>query len=151
MTTPPPDGSQPPAYSPQPSYSAPPPAGSPYAAAPPPAPQYSAPPPTQPGKTLGIVAFVLSILLPLVGLILGIVALVQSRKAGLKNPWALAAIIVGSVLVMLGIIVGILLLAIFLPAAAQLTQEILQQCQELGSGIHEINGVPVNCTDVLDG
>jgi hypothetical protein len=154
MTTPPPDGgqprpdgSQPPAYSPPPAYSAAPPPA--YSAAPPPSPQYSAPPPSQPGKTLGIVAFVLSILMPFIGLILGIVALVQSKRVGQKNGWAVAAIIVGSVLIVLGIIVTVLIIAVFLPQAAQLTQEILEQCRELGPGIHEINGVPVNCSDIL--
>ena len=69
-----------------------------YPAAPPPTGQYAAPPPAAPGRTLGIVAFILSFFIALVGLILGIVALVQSRKAGQKNGFALAAIIISAVL-----------------------------------------------------
>src|SRR5687768_10101279 len=49
---------------------------------------------TIPGRTMGIVAFILSFFVQLIALILGIVALVQSKKAGHKNGWALAAIII---------------------------------------------------------
>ena len=61
------------------------------AAAGPPGPS-GAPPvqPTDPGKTMGIVA------------------LVQSRKAGYSNRWAVAAIIISSVLMVLTIIVAII-------------------------------------------
>ena len=101
-------GSPPPAPTP-PAYGQPPygqPAQPAYAAAPP-AP-YGAPAagPTIPGKTMGIVAFILSFFIQLVALILGIVALVQSRKAGHKNGWAVAAIIISSVLLVVSIIVG---------------------------------------------
>ncbi|WP_243076800.1 DUF4190 domain-containing protein [Microbacterium sp. SS28] len=151
--TPPPEGAQPPAYTPPPAYGAPA-AGSPYssyAAAPPPAGQYAAPPTTsRPGRTLGIVAFVLSFFAQVIAIVLGIVALVQSRKAGEKNGFAVAAIIISSVLIVVGIILAIVIIAIIIPQAAQLTQEILRQCQELGPGIHEIGGVPVDCSDVLD-
>ena len=143
MTTPPPDGNQPPAYNPPPAqYPS-------YAAAPPPAPQYSAPPPSRPGRTLGIVAFILSFFAQLIALIVGIVALVQSKRAGEKNGWAVAAIIISSVLMVVGIIVGIWVLAVLLPQAAQFTQEILDQCRELGPGVQEINGVSIDCSEIL--
>ncbi|HWT33361.1 MAG TPA: DUF4190 domain-containing protein, partial [Microbacterium sp.] len=87
-----------------------------------------------PGKTLGIVALVLSCIFflgisVLVGLILGIVARVQSSKAGYKNGPALAAIIVGAVLTVVGIIAIIVIVAV---GAAALSQ----MCTELGPGIH---------------
>jgi len=94
---------------------------------------------TNPGKTLGIVAFVLSFFVQLVGLILGIVALVQSRKAGQSNGWAVAAIIISSVLLVVGIIVGIFLFIAFGAAAT----EYARLCAEYGSGVHELNGVTV--------
>lgn len=149
MSTPPADGTQPPAYNPTPGYGAPPPnpgyAAAPppspgYAAAPPPAPQYSAPPPSSPGRTLGIVAFILSFFLQLVALVMGIIALVQSRKAGQKNGWALAAIIISSALIVIGIIVTIVVLAVVIPAA---TAEFLRLCAEYGNGVHEINGTTI--------
>ena len=56
-----------------------------------------------PGKTLGIVALILAILpFQLIGLILGIVANGQSKKAGVKNGPAKAAIIISIILMVLG-------------------------------------------------
>ena len=118
-----------------PSSTPPPPAPAPqqpYAAAPPPA---YAPPAEQtvPGKTLGIVAFVLSFFMQLIALILGIVALVQSRKAGQKNGFALAAIIISAVLMVIGIIVGIILLVAFGAGMAAL-------CDGVPPGVYELEG-----------
>lgn len=54
------------------------------------------PAPVNPGKTTGIVAFVLSLLgLNLVGIIVGFVGLNQSKKAGQKNGFAVAGIVIG--------------------------------------------------------
>lgn len=66
-----------------------------------------------PGKTMGIVAFIMScfvtfFFVQIVGLILGIVAFVKSKKAGYRNQWAVAAIITSTVLMVLTIIVAIL-------------------------------------------
>jgi hypothetical protein len=132
-----------------------PPPPSAYNAAPPPAydaaPTYSAAPPAPygvpanapvPGKTLGIVAFILSFFVQLIALILGIVALVQSKKAGYKNGWAVAAIIISSVLLVVGIIVGIALIGVAVAGAA----EYARLCAEYGSGVHEINGVNIELT-----
>lgn len=125
----------PPAYQQQPY------PGASYAAAPPPA--YGAPATaTVPGRTMGIVAFILSFFVQLVALILGIIALVQSRKAGEKNGWAVAAIIISSVLMVVGIIVGIFLVIGFGAAAA----EYARLCAELGPGTHELsNGANIIC------
>jgi hypothetical protein len=54
------------------------------------------PAPVNPGKTTGIVAFVLSLLgLNLVGIIVGFVGLNQSKKAGQKNGFAVAGVVIG--------------------------------------------------------
>lgn len=126
----------------------PPAAQQPYAAAPPPAPAYTQPQgDTYPGKTLGVVALVLSCIFflgisVLVGLILGIVALVQSKNAGRKNGPALAAVIVASVLIVLGIIIGVIVALTVIPAAAELAR----QCLELGPGTHTLsNGITITC------
>ncbi len=121
----------PPAYS-----SAPPPA---YASAPPAAPGAPAPGAPVPGKTMGIVAFVLSFFFALIALILGIVALVQSKKAGASNGWAVAAIIISSVAIVLGIILTIVFLSL---GAAVFTGV----CGELGSGTHILSdGTTITC------
>lgn len=89
-----------------------------------------------PGRSLGIAGFVLSILGPLsiVGLILSIVALVQSRRAGFKNGFALAGIIIAAVMIVVG-------LALIIFGFTTL----LDTCAELGSGVHERNGVTYTC------
>ncbi|MGQ2914465.1 DUF4190 domain-containing protein [Microbacterium aurantiacum] len=119
-----------------------------YSAAPPAAPSGPATGPV-PGKTLGIVAFVLSFFMQVIALILGIVALVQSRKAGAKNPWAVAAIIISSVLLVLGVIAAIVFFAVVFPTLVQATEEVVRQCQQLGGGVYEINGVMVDCDQIL--
>jgi hypothetical protein len=84
------------------------------AAAPPGASGVPPVPATDPGKTMGIVAFIMSLfvsffLIQIVALILGIVALVKSKKAGYSNRWAIAAIIISLVLMVLTVIVAIIL------------------------------------------
>ncbi len=145
-----PDPNEPPAYTPPPAYGQVPaygqaPAyGQQYGTAP--QAPYGAPVPGAPvpGKTLGIVAFILSFFMQVVALILGIIALVQSRKAGVKNGFALAAIIVSSVLLVVGIIVGIILIASF----SNLANEIVTECSPGGSGIVHVWGQPVPCSEI---
>ncbi len=54
-----------------------------------------------PGKTLGIIGLVLAFVSSLLGMIISIIALSKSKKAGYKNTPALLGIIVGSVLFLL--------------------------------------------------
>jgi hypothetical protein len=135
-TAPPPAASSPGNYpASPPSYPAAPPA---YGSAPGAA--YGAPADAPvPVKTLGIVAFILSFFVQLVALILGIIALVQSRRAGVKNGWALAAIIISAVLMVVGIIITIVVLtAVFGGLAAA--------CSELGPGTWTLdNGGTITC------
>jgi hypothetical protein len=140
--TPPPANVPPAPPAAAPAEPAPSPAAAPaYAAAPPP--QYGEPAPAAvPGKTLGIVAFVVSFFASLIGLILGIVALVQSRKAGHKNGWAVAAIILGAVFFVITIIVVITLIGLAVSGAAQ----IAEFCEMYGPGSHETTtGLTIDC------
>src|SRR5215207_7008171 len=123
------DPAPPPAYD-----TAPPPASQPTYSSAPPAP-YGAPANAAvPGKTLGIVAFILSFFVQLIALILGIVALVQSRRAGYKNGWAVAAIIIG--------------IAVIIPLIT-LSQETLAACQAVDfSGTVTVRGLEVDCASV---
>jgi hypothetical protein len=86
------------------SYDQPPPppdSGNPYGA-----PQYGGPPAQDPGRTMGIVGLVLAIFCSLIGMIVSIIAYNKSKAAGFKNNIALAGIIVGAVLFVVGIIVN---------------------------------------------
>jgi len=142
-------GQQPPAYGQPPAAAPQYGQQQPYSAAPPPA---YGPPATStvPGRTMGIVAFILSFFVQLIALILGIIALSQSKKAGHKNPWALGAIIISASLLVLGIIVLIVFFTVIAPQIAETADEILRQCQELGAGVQEINGIPIDCTQILN-
>jgi hypothetical protein len=57
-----------------------------------------------PGKALGIWALVMSFLIPVVGLVLGIVALQQSRRAGVPNPLAIAGIVISTVYIVAAVV-----------------------------------------------
>lgn len=93
------------------------------------------PPENHAGRGLGITALVLAIVLNIVGVIVGIIALVISRRAGAKNGWAVAAIIVGSVLF------------VFLGAATMIgLSAINSQCADLGPGVHQWNGLTLTCS-----
>lgn len=114
---------------------------------PPAAPAYSPAPaaPVNPGKTMGIVALVLSILpFQLIGIILGFVALNQSKKAGQKNGFAVAAIIIGFI----GLAITILAVTLggaLLGAAFGGIGGLVQVCNDLGPGIWEIDGITYEC------
>ncbi len=117
-----------------------------------PAEGYIAPAATKPGRTLGIVALVLAIVpifLQPIALILGIVGLVQSRKAGQKNGIALAAIIVSSVLIVITVIVTILLVTWF-AGQGQVLLEHVEACLDDPTGSFEYNGITLTCEEILD-
>lgn len=110
----------------------------------PPAPAYSggAAAPVNPGKTMGIVSLVLSIIgIHLIGIIVGFVGLNQSKKAGQKNGFALAGIIVGFV----GLVIGIIVIISLVAGGAAIFGGLSQVCNELGSGVWEIDGVTYTC------
>ncbi len=69
-----------------------------------------------PGKTLGIVGLVLSIVASFIGLIISIVAFNQSKKAGFNNGLAKAGIIVGIITTLLSVVFSILYFAVMIPA-----------------------------------
>jgi uncharacterized membrane protein len=91
-----------------------------------------------PGKTLGIVAVIVSIFFSLIGIILGFVARSQSKAAGYKNGPATAAIVIGFIALALQLIFFVVL-----PLAG--IGALTAQCAELGTGVHEVNGVTVTC------
>jgi hypothetical protein len=98
-------------------------------------PPTAATPVSSPGKTLGIVGLVFAFLLPLLGLILSIVAKVQSRGAGVKNTPSTVGIVL-SIIFMVGYIL------IFVVVFGSL----FAGCAQYGPGIHHVNGITLTCS-----
>lgn len=94
--------------------------------------------PENPGKTLGIVSFILSLaFLGLIGLILGIIAKKKSKQAGQTNGFALAGIIIG--------IVNIVVVSFVMFILAYNGVRIAAKCSSLGAGVHVVDGMTYNC------
>jgi len=98
--------------------------------------------PVNPGKTMGIVSLVLSIIgVHLIGIIVGFVGLNKSKKAGQKNGFAVAGIIVGFIglVVVTAITIGVI------GGGAAIFGVMNQTCAELGSGVWDVDGVTYTC------
>ncbi|WP_026551212.1 hypothetical protein [Arthrobacter sp. H20] len=96
-------------------------------------------PTENPGKTLGIVGMICSIIWPIsvVGLIISIVAMVKSRKARMGNGFALAGIIIGAIGVITGVIAVVAIIA-----GVSFFAEV---CADLGTGVHQYEGTEITC------
>lgn len=90
------------------------------------------------GKTLGIVGLVLAFVATPIGLILSIVALVQSKGAGVKNTPAKVGLILSIIFIVLGIIITIVAISV---GAAAFTEA----CAQLGSGTHTSGSTTITC------
>lgn len=106
---------------------------------PPAAPQYTsgANPASYPGKGLGIAGLILAIFLNVIGLIISIVARVQSSRAGFKNGPALAGIIIGIITTL-----GSIAIAVAVGAGIA---SLASHCADLGPGTHQVGGVTYTC------
>lgn len=98
---------------------------------------YAAPVAENPGKTLGIVGLVLAFVANIVGLIVSIVALNKSKKAGFKNGPALAGIIISIVSIVITVIVVSLIVAAAMAGVAAITEV----CEGFASGEVITDGV----------
>lgn len=91
-----------------------------------------------PGQTLGIVSLITSLVgLSLIGLIAGIVGLRKSKKAGQKNSFAVAGIIIS--------IIGAILLTVIMVIAFSAGSAIYKKCKELGPGVHQQGNTTYTC------
>jgi NO-binding membrane sensor protein with MHYT domain len=105
----------------------------------PPAPALT-PAPSIPGRTLGIVGFVFSFVTPfnVAGLVISIVALVKSRRAGHRNGFALAGMIIA--------IAGLLFTGVALANIVPPLIGAVHTCERLGNGVHVIGKSTYTCT-----
>ncbi len=89
------------------------------------------------GGALPIVGFILAIIIPPVGLVISIIARVQSSKAGRKSLLALVGIIIGIVFT-LGWIGGGIGIGVAVSHLANI-------CSTLGPGVHQSGGATYTC------
>jgi hypothetical protein len=97
-------------------------------------------PAERPGRTIGIVGFILSFLVVvnIAALVVSIVGLVKSRRAGQKNGFALAGLIIS--------IVGVVFLGSIVAVAVPTLIHAGQVCSQLGNGVHVIGNSTYTCT-----
>lgn len=80
----------------------------------PPAPGQYGQPAVDPGKKMGIAGIILAFIWPIVGLILSIISMNKSKKAGFSNGPALAGTIISPIMMLLQIIMIIISVSLFL-------------------------------------
>jgi hypothetical protein len=88
-----------------------------------------------------IMALIFSVSIPLVGAILGGIAMNQSRRAGYPNTIAKVAFIIGLVLTILIVVFTVVGIVFGIGLFSQL----FQVCGQLGEGTHQYNGVTYSC------
>lgn len=105
---------------------------------------------TDPGKTLGIVGFILSFFVTVVGFVLSLIGFLKSKKAGHKNPLALAGIIISIV----GTVVWIFsLIALFSLAwnGVSSVADAVQACADQGNvGVVTVDGLTYTCGSISE-
>lgn len=108
----------------------------------------AAPSAVDPGKTLGLAGFIVSLLsafinvftfgIPaIIALVLSILGLNKSKKAGHKNGLALAGVIISAIVIVLTLV--------FFVVAGLGFAALLSKCAELGPGVHYVDGVEITC------
>ena len=99
-----------------------------------PGPPYGAPR-RDPGQTLGIVGLVLSVVgcTGPIGLIVSLIALSKSRKAGFTNAFAIIGIVIGVIFTVIGLVWAVAMGFVY------------QKCQELGPGVHQVGAATYTC------
>ncbi len=94
---------------------------------------------SDPGKTLGIVGFLLSLLgFNVISFIIGAIAYKKSRAVNIKNWFAVAAMVIS----VLSLIAG--LLYVFIVGIPGVTPG--NECDQLGPGTHVKNGKVIDCS-----
>lgn len=94
-------------------------------------------------RKLSIIGLILSCISGAIGLVVSIIALVKAKKAGVKDKIALAGVIVG-----IGMcVIGITLATVVGVFAFNKINEIVTECNISGKASIEINDLKVNCED----
>ena len=94
-------------------------------------------PVARPGRGLGIAGLIIDFFVAPLGLILSIVAKVQSSRAGVKNGPATVGIVLG-IIFTIGYVIAAIAIGAGIGALAS-------ECANLGSGTHTVNGMTYTC------
>lgn len=97
----------------------------------------TAPTGENPGKKLGVIGLILAFPFNVIGLIVSIVALRKSKKAGFKNLAAVWGIVVG--------LLGTIAIAILIIVSVGAIATTAAFCAENGAGVFENNGITITC------
>ncbi|TCL82740.1 hypothetical protein EDF43_105294 [Rathayibacter sp. PhB179] len=91
-------------------------------------------------RVVTIVGFVLAFIgfLNVAGLILSLIALIRSRRAGQRNGLALAGVIIAAL--------GVAFIAVLLVVLVPILVDAAQTCSRLGEGVHVVGGSTYTCT-----
>jgi hypothetical protein len=93
-----------------------------------------------PGRKLGVIGLLLACTLNFVGLIVSLVALTISHRNGVRNPAAVAGIVIGAV-------ATVVLVAATFYVVGVLDGDV-GVCAELGPGVHEQGTMTYTCEGV---
>jgi hypothetical protein len=91
-----------------------------------------------PGAGLGIIGLVFDFIIAPLGLILSIVAKVQSNRAGIKNGIATAGIVLGIIFTIGQAILAVVIIAVSISG--------FSECDKLGNGSHVVGNTSYYCT-----
>lgn len=93
-----------------------------------------------PFRAFGILGFVLAFfaVLNFAGFVISIIALVRSKRAGFRNGFALAGLVISS----LGILATLLIVGVFGYALI----DAAQTCARLGDGVHTVGTATYTCS-----
>ncbi|HEY9308505.1 MAG TPA: DUF4190 domain-containing protein [Microbacterium sp.] len=104
----------------------------------------SSPAPAEPARdpfhVFGVIGFVLSFfaIVNIAGLVISIIALIRSKRAGFRNRFAMAGIVISAIGVVITIVVTTFAVSTLVGAA--------QTCARLGDGVHTIGSSTYTCT-----
>ncbi len=104
------------------------------------------PSPTNPNRILSIVGLIAAVFFSAVGLIISIIALVKSKKAGIRDGIALAGVIVGSVTTALALASIITLGALLAGPAGQVVTKCIERSST--TNIVVVDGRSYDCDDL---
>jgi hypothetical protein len=92
---------------------------------------------SNPGSGLAIAGIVLDFIFAPLGLILSIVAKVQSNKAGVHNTAATVGVVLGIIFSVISVIAGI--------AIGVGIGSLAGECAQLGAGVHHVGAATYTC------